>query len=91
MRLRLHHVLVLIGLAAGFGVGTLLDTEPAYIGWLFSVGGGLAGGAFLAAILSGDALASGAAPQARRGARGRPAWFDEDDERTSTAPDDSRN
>ncbi|MGE3856843.1 MAG: hypothetical protein AB7G21_07785 [Dehalococcoidia bacterium] len=90
MRLRLHHVLVLLGLTAGIIVGTLVETEPRYVGWLFALGGGLAGGAFLAAILSGDALASGPAPRAGRGARGRPAWFDEDED-ASTPPDDSRN
>jgi len=90
MRLRLHHILVFAGLAAGLFVATLIDTEPRYIGWLLSVGGGLAGGAFLAAILTGDALASGPAPRSGRGTRGRPAWFDED-ESTSTPPNDSRN
>ena len=80
MRLRLHHLLVLLGVAVGIVVATMLETEPAYLGWLFSLGSGLAGGAFLAAIFSGDALASGPAPHSGRGARGRPAWFDEDDE-----------
>ena len=80
MRLRLHHLLVLIGLGVGAFVGSVLDTDPAYLGWLFALGGGLAGGAFLAAIFSGDALASGPAPRGGRGTRGRPAWFDEDDE-----------
>jgi hypothetical protein len=79
MRLRMHHLLVLTGLAVGLFVATVIDTDPAYLGWLFAVGGGLAGGAFLAAISSGDALASGPPPSRGRGTRGRPAWFDEDD------------
>lgn len=79
MRLRMHHLLVLTGLAVGVFVATAIDTEPAYLGWLFAIGGGLAGGAFLAAIFSGDALASGPPSSRGRGARGRPAWFDEDD------------
>ncbi|MEI7925403.1 MAG: hypothetical protein WCI61_04325 [Chloroflexota bacterium] len=90
MRLRLHHLLVLLGLIVGGYVATIIDTEPRYLGWLFAVGGGLAGGAFLAAILSGDALASGPAPRSGRGTRGRPAWFDED-ETAPPPPDDSRN
>ena len=89
MRLRLHHLLVLLGLLAGGYVATIIDTEPRYLGWLFAIGGGLAGGAFLAAILSGDALASGPAPRSGRGTRGRPAWFDEDDEPPTSSDDAS--
>ena len=70
MRLRLHHLLVLIGLGVGAFVGSVV-----VIGGLGSIRG-----AFLAAIFSGDALASGPAPRGGRGTRGRPAWFDEDDE-----------
>ena len=83
-------LLVLLGLIVGGYVATIIDTEPRYLGWLFAIGGGLAGGAFLAAILSGDALASGPAPRSGRGTRGRPAWFDED-ESVPPPPDDSRN
>lgn len=90
MRLRLHHLLVLLGVAIGVIAATLIETEPRYLGWLFAIGSGLAGGAFLAAIFSGDALASGPAPRAGRGTRGRPAWFDEDEGDAATR-DDSRN
>jgi hypothetical protein len=79
MRLRLHHLLVLLGLIVGGYVATVIETEPRYVGYLFAIGSGLAGGAFLAAIFSGDALASGPAPRSGRGTRGRPAWFEEDD------------
>jgi len=78
MHLRLHHVLVVLGLVLGIVAATFIQTEPRYIGWFFAVGGGLAGGAFLAAILSGDQLASG--PQPRGRGASRPAWFDEPDE-----------
>ncbi|MDA0301795.1 MAG: hypothetical protein O2822_04650 [Chloroflexi bacterium] len=87
MRLRTHHLLVLLGLGAGLLVATLVETDPAYLGWVFAIGSGLAGGAFLAAIFSGDALASGPPARTGRGARGRPAWFDEDD--STPAPGDA--
>ncbi len=87
MRLRLHHVLVVLGLGLGLLGATFFDTEPRYIGWCFAVGAGLTGGAFVAALISGDALASGPAARNTRSGRGptRPAWFDEPD-RTPPAP-----
>ncbi len=79
MRVRSHHVMVAVGLVLGIVAATFVETEPRFIGWCFAVGGGLAGGAFIAAITGGDALAGG--PQAARGRGGRspsrPAWFDE--------------
>ncbi len=89
MRLRLHHVLVVGGLVAGLAAAVLIPTAPRFIGWCFFTGAGLAGGAFLAAMLSGDALASGPRPAGGRGGRGptRPAWFDEPDEAAPPARD----
>ncbi|RLT35974.1 MAG: hypothetical protein DWI58_19165 [Chloroflexi bacterium] len=96
MRLRKHHLFVITGLVCGVIAATYVETEPRYIGWLFAVGGGLGGGAFLAAITSGDALAgsgsaSGASDRGRRTRRGnpvRPAWFDEPDSPTPDTSDD---
>ncbi len=98
MRIRSYHVCVVVGLIAGLVTATYVETEPRYIGWLFAVGGGLGGGAFLAAIMSGDALAgsggaSGASDRGRRTRRGnpvRPAWFDEPDTPPSNATPDDR-
>ena len=87
MRLGLHHLFVVLGVAIGVVVATFVETDPRYLGWLFAIGSGLAGGAFLAALVSGDALASGPAPRGgRRGAPTRPAWFDDPDEDDSTPP-----
>jgi len=82
MRGRLHYLFVIVGLAAGIGGAIFIETEPRILGWLFAIGAGLAGGAFLAAIVSNEPLAGGPTPRSgqRRGAPGRPAWFDEDDE-----------
>ena len=78
--MRLHYLLVVLGLAIGALLGAQIDTQPPFLGWLFGIGGGLAGGAFLAALFTGEALAGGARGSSRRGAPGRPAWFDEPDE-----------
>ena len=79
MPIPLHYVLVTLGLVAGIFVGSMLDTEPRILGWLFAIGAGIAGGALLAAIVSGDALASGprSSTGRARGSAARPAWFDE--------------
>lgn len=90
MPLRRHHFLVATGLIAGIVVGSLIHTEPAYVGWLLSIGCGISGGAFLAAITSGDALAGGSPPpgtRGRRGASARPAWWDEPE---TASPTDAR-
>jgi hypothetical protein len=80
MRNRLPYIFVTLGLLIGGAVATVIETDPPILGWLFAIGGGLAGGAFLAAIASGDGLAGGAPGSgAQRGSPGRPAWFDEDD------------
>lgn len=70
-RPHLHHVLVAVGLLAGVGAGLMFDTEPRVLGWIFGIGMGLAGGAFMAAIFTGESLVGrGDAPAAHhRGAR----------------------
>ncbi|MCY4455584.1 MAG: hypothetical protein OXC56_04630 [Chloroflexi bacterium] len=46
------------GLVAGAWIGgVVLAPEPAVFGWIFGAGAGLMGGAFLAAIVGGVALA----------------------------------
>jgi hypothetical protein len=67
-RLFWPHVLLVggggvIGLFAGI---VALDTEPAIFGWLFGAGAGITGGAFIAAVTSGQQIVSGpAAPGSR--------------------------
>ena len=85
--MKLHYLLVVLGLAIGLVLGMQIQTQPPFLGWLFGIGGGLAGGAFLAAIFTGEALAGGARGSSRRGAPGRPAWFDEPDEPAPPAED----
>ncbi|MCK9485168.1 MAG: hypothetical protein M0R73_00445 [Dehalococcoidia bacterium] len=75
---------ILAGLLLGIlAAATIIDTQPAYLGWLFGIGIGLMGGSFLAAIASGDSLVSGpSAGRSRPGGRGKSAapWLDGDDE-----------
>jgi hypothetical protein len=72
MRLRLHHVIVLLGTALGIAGGVfVLDTDPQVFGALFGAGAGLAGGAFVAAITSGEQVVGGG-PTGTRTRRGRP-------------------
>ncbi len=71
MPVRLHHLFVVGGLAAGIAAGVLLlDTDPAAMGWLLGAGSGLAGGAFIAAMVSGEQLASGGGDGSRTRRRG---------------------
>ncbi|MCH2520942.1 MAG: hypothetical protein MK036_03225 [Dehalococcoidia bacterium] len=50
---RLETLLVLIGLICGLVMGnSFLNIQPAFFGWLFSIGMGISGGAFLAAIVT---------------------------------------
>lgn len=96
MRIRSHHLFVLVGLIAGIVGAVYIETEPRLVGWLFALGAGLGGGAFLAAITSGEALAgsggaSGAGDRGQRTRRGnpvRPAWFDEPDSPSPDTTDD---
>ncbi|MDA0815527.1 MAG: hypothetical protein O2924_03020 [Chloroflexi bacterium] len=79
-------LLVPAGLIAGLAASaTLIETEPAFLGWVLGSGLGLMGGAFFAAIASGEQLVSGPAP--KRGSVGSAPWLDartasEDDENT---------
>jgi hypothetical protein len=65
MRVRLHHVFVVAGLLAGTVAGALL-IAPLVFGVLLGAGAGLAGGAFIAAIISGEQLASGGSSSGTR-------------------------
>ena len=62
-----HHLIVGLGAVLGIIVGGFVwQTEPALLGWVFGLGLGLLGGAFIAAVTSGTALASGGAKRTRR-------------------------
>ena len=62
------------GLAAGLAAGGfVLDADPAVAGWILGAGGGLMGGAFVAALAGNVPLAG------RGGSRPRPASFPGDD------------
>ena len=55
-----HYLLVFGGLALGLAVGIfIIDFEPAIVGWIVGGGVGLSGGAYIAALSSGDPLAGG--------------------------------
>lgn len=58
--LRPHYLLVFGGTAIGLAIGIfVIDTQPALIGWIVGGGLGLSGGAYLAAITSGEPLVGG--------------------------------
>lgn len=58
--LRPHYLLVVGGTAIGLAIGIfVIDVQPAVIGWLVGGGLGLSGGAYLAAITSGEPLLGG--------------------------------
>ena len=62
-----HHLIVGLGAVLGVSVGGFVwQTEPALLGWVFGLGLGLLGGAFVAAVTSGTALASGGTKRTRR-------------------------
>lgn len=66
--LRTHYLIVFGGLVLGLAVGIwVIDFEPAFVGWIIGGGVGLSGGAYVAAISSGEPLAGGGADQ-------RAAW-----------------
>lgn len=76
MKPGLHHLFVFGGLALGLTAGIfLIESEPAFLGWLFGSGAGLAGGAFAAALTSGEQIAggSGKPTSSSRRTRGNPA------------------
>ena len=58
--LRPPRIFVLVGLTTGLLIGALvIEMRPAVLGWFFGAGLGLMGGAFVAALVSGDQLISG--------------------------------
>ncbi|RJQ08515.1 MAG: hypothetical protein C4558_07965 [Dehalococcoidia bacterium] len=62
-----HHLIVYGGAVIGLLTGEYVwDVEPRFLGWLFGLGLGLLGGAFVAAVTSGTALASGGPKTTRR-------------------------
>ncbi len=88
MSLGRHHVIIGAGLVVGVLLGVFVfDTDPAVMGWLFGLGLGLSGGAFVAALASGEMLAGGGGGGEggrRRRARSDAPWLeaprpDEDD------------
>lgn len=65
--LKPHHLIVYAGAVIGLVAGVLVwQTEPRFLGWVFGLGLGLLGGAFVAAVTSGAALASGGPKRTRR-------------------------
>lgn len=50
------YLIVLAGLGVGIAIGTLTSAEPAWLRWVFGLGIGLTGGAFVAATVSGVQL-----------------------------------
>ena len=62
---------LIIGITAA---ATVVETQPAILGWVLCIGLGLMGGAFIAGLASGDAMVSGPAP--RRGGRSEAPWLD---------------
>ena len=73
---------LLIGVIAS---ATLIDTQPAVLGWVLGIGLGLMGGAFLAAISSGDQIVSGPAP--KRGSVSDAPWLRRDAQADEGADD----
>lgn len=71
-----------LGLMIGIlAAATVVSTDPAVLGWVLCPGLGLMGGAFLAALASGDALVSGPAPKSGRSGRVSDApWLNRRDE-----------
>ena len=64
--LRPHYLFVFGGIALGLAIGIFaIDFEPAFVAWILGGGIGLSGGAYLAAITSGEPLAGGASEQRR--------------------------
>jgi hypothetical protein len=54
---------ILTGLVIGLLMGnSFLNMNPAFFGWLFSIGMGLSGGAFVAAISRNIPLIGGSSP-----------------------------
>ena len=67
---------MVIGVVVG---DVVLNTSPAVIGWVFGLGMGLLGGAFVAAITSGEAIAGSGSTgggSAHRGRRSAAPWLE---------------
>lgn len=75
-----HHLIVGASVALGVSFGVFVfRTDPAVLGWVFGLGMGLLGGAFLAAVTSGVAIAGGGeGPRSRRGRRSAAPWLEDD-------------
>jgi hypothetical protein len=58
--LRPHYLFVFGGALIGLAIGIfVVDAEPAILGWIIGAGLGLSGGAYIAAITSGEPLVGG--------------------------------
>ena len=54
---------IFVGLGVGLFMGnSFLNMNPAFFGWLFSIGVGISGGAFVAAISRNIPLIGGSSP-----------------------------
>lgn len=63
--LRPHYLWVIGGMAIGLAIGVfVVNAEPAILGWAIGGGLGLSGGAYLAAITSGEPLVGGGSGRA---------------------------
>ena len=71
------YLFVFGGLALGLFVGVFVaDTRPPILGWLFGAGMGLTGGAFFAAIATGEQLIGGGSRPPPRNYEAE--WHEED-------------
>jgi len=71
---------IVVGITLGIIAGvTLIETQPPILGWLFGLGMGLMGGAFIAAITSGSALVGGSSGGRSRSGRSAAPWLDQDE------------
>jgi uncharacterized membrane protein YadS len=58
---------ILVGLGVGLFMGnSFLNMNPAFFGWLFSIGMGISGGAFVAAISRNIPLIGGSLPSKQK-------------------------
>lgn len=64
---------LLIGAYIGFFV---LDFEPAFVGWMFGIGGGLTTGAFIAALATNTPLVGRGDQRTHRGVVVRPEDYE---------------
>lgn len=65
--MKTYHLIVGLGAITGIFIGSVMwHTDPAFLGWVFGLGMGLLGGAFVAAIASGTAVAGTGVKRTRR-------------------------